>query len=192
LSLSSELPICQHSLDLFSALDSPFRSLSFTMRDDQWARHTAAMRRLQRVMSETFGDAGVSVARRCGLHVFRMAMTFTVWREWESGNTLKDVDELEADDKSFDAALSLGFVYARHAGAVLSSMPRKGLTGKPGNHRRFFKRLPDKFRTKDALELGLELNEPEDTVKKWLKSWVDEGLLRKPKHGFYAKSPPKK
>lgn len=146
--------------------------LDFRMTDDQWQKHTDffSKRMNQNEMVDSL--------MRMGVICFRIAMIFTAVRCFESKKFVEF-----CSDQDFDNALRICEVLLEHtkeAYRYLSQNPYR--RSDP-----FYKALPPKFRTSEAIEIGERMEMDERTVARRLSEYLDTNELTKVKKGTYYK-----
>ena len=162
--------------------------LRVLLRPHQWDLLNERMGAVKEKLFARFDYAGSSTAHRTGLHVFRLAMTLAVWRAFEAGVDLASAATVTVEDEEFDAALSLGLTYARHAAAIMRALPREEATlDMTEEEARLYRALPEEFGRAEALAAGEGAGISERTTDRRLRTWAKTGQLRKVRKGVYRK-----
>ncbi|MEM9821764.1 MAG: DUF3987 domain-containing protein [Bacteroidota bacterium] len=138
---------------------------------------------------ETYSFVGVealSIVKRMGLIMFRMAMIFTAMRKFEKGRKEKVITCEEIDS---EVAQLLADYYLKHAMHLYEMLPRRKVgMERPmtRNKRQLFEALPSKFKRSEAISIGKQLGWSERSVDRFLKRLSGDRLLQ-PSHGNYEK-----
>lgn len=123
---------------------------------------------------------------RAAIIALRLAMIFTVLRaNDEDPNRLVMEKSLTPSTPDMEAALLLADIFIKHAIRLYHILPEAKTNDSKGERfQNFLAKLPYKFTTAKAVEVGEQLNIPERTVKYWLSN--DENI-NKERYGHYAK-----
>ena len=97
-----------------------------------------------------------------------------------------DNQVIKCEDIDFDSAMKLTKVYLEHGLNVFEKINNRE-NKLPSNEEKWFNLLPKKFYTKDALSIAKSLGIKERTVYKKLKSYCDNGIIKKKELGVYIK-----
>ena len=180
--------LAKYVLELYNALEGRKEPLSFTLQDHHWDELNQACAVFKRQLFMHFGYDSAGTANRVGLHIFRLAMSLTMWRVKEAGTDINACTLLKADDTSFNTALTLGMLYATHAEVLMSALPHSGDNG-GGSERKilFYEALPDDFQTSEAVAIASSQGLPDRTAKRYLQHWRRDRLLRHVEKGRYQK-----
>ena len=111
---------------------------------------------------------------------------FTAIRKFTTNDYHKEV---YCSDIDFEIALTLTKTYIQHSVIMFTNLPKQGEQGpfKSGeNKKKFFDALPNKFKRKEAIEIGKKYDVGERSVGSFLKSCL--GIyLQQPDYGSYEK-----
>lgn len=173
---------------LFFTLEGRINEMAFEMSREQWELHNAVMAVVKERLERRFGYAGAGIGNRLGVQIFRLAMTFALWRAWEQGVDIASVESVKAEDIDYEAALGLGTYFVGHIEAVLRALPQNNAVQMPAQKARFLADLPPSFTTEVALELADSLMIPKRTAQRYLEQWVNQGLLVRVVKGKYRKA----
>ncbi len=123
---------------------------------------------------------------RAAILALRMASMFAVLRTFEENpGHLEYADSITPTNADMVASLYLADSFIKHAIRLYNILPNATDTdGKGERYNKYLQKLPDKFSTGQALEIGEELSIPEPTIKRWLSSSND---INRIKHGYYTK-----
>jgi hypothetical protein len=169
-------------LQMWKALDSREEPIRFRMTDDQWTEHDETFRPLLR--DAAMGKRGhfSDVLKRAGIVAFRISMTLTVLRAFESGVPLGTATDLLAEDEDVQASLALATTYADHS---MRFAEAKLTTEEPPDASSYriatmLAGVGHKFASGDAYEVadaeGLDVSER--TLRRDLKTAAKRGLIR--------------
>ena len=110
---------------------------------------------------------------RLGLIAFRVAMVLTVLREMENAENV-----LVCRDNDFNTALSLVDVLIQHAAKVFNDLPVEAEVNKRSAKRQaLLEALPPEFSRSDYITAARNLGINERTVERYIKKFVDSGLV---------------
>ena len=91
-------------------------------------------------------------------------------------------------DADLRAGILLADNYFDHAKRLFQMLPKGGqLQSKGISFKHFYYKLPGSFETSQAYLYGFEVGISKRTVRNYLQSLVNEGLIVKEKHGSYKK-----
>jgi predicted transcriptional regulator YheO len=94
----------------------------------------------------------------------------------------------ECGDEDFQTTLAIIRIMVRHASYIVSQLPAEVKIEKRGNKKeKFYENLPEKFATRDFVELAKSLGIAERTFYKYITAFCDKGLLLKPRANEYIK-----
>jgi len=128
---------------------------------------------------ELENDYEAGVIARMGLILFRICLTLTAIRKFESQCSKGLV---VCSDKDFNIAKSIVETSIAHSRAALNYIEsRKVVSGAD----LFFNKLPNNFKRKESNKIGKELGLSEKTVYNRLVKLIDNGKLISPKKGEY-------
>ena len=154
----------------------------------QWAILNATFREFLMSTNEAFGTGALSIVKRLGLILFRLAMMFTAMRKYEQQDTVK---QIFCHDDDFYTALWLVEVYMEHALYIFDRLPQQGsssfasLTEKK---QRFYLKLPQKFHRQEALKIGGGMGMKPRTVDRHLRVYLKAFLNQIGKREIYEKN----
>jgi hypothetical protein len=130
------------------------------------------------------GHAAASVVFRLGLISFRIAMILSVLRLIES--QMARTGEINCTDDDLTTALKITDTLFHHSMLMYSMLPRN--SNGDAKTRQFFNALPENsFTRNEADQIGISFNIKERTVNNYLNSYLQQGILEKPKFGIYQK-----
>lgn len=146
----------------------------------QWEKLNAfGSENLSISVSESMGaDA---IIKRHGSMVFKMAMTITMLRAYES---LDEALELTCTDSDFEIALEVIRDSYSNALDLLEHFPAQKVVRNVSEE--FYNILPESFTTQQALQVGRPLK-PERSLQRYLSRFVQQGLIEREGHGQYKK-----
>jgi hypothetical protein len=176
--------------ELYEALANRSDSLNIRLHKRHWKRLNEMGRKAKNRVHQDLGFAGDGITHRMGVHIFRIASVLAVWDAWDRSWDLGDEDRsrLTVGDENFEAALTLGQVFARHNLSLLDAMSGTDLGGEVNRlEQKWLNALPSEFQTAEAVSLAKEFQIAERTAKRRLKEWVADGTLDKLKRGYYEK-----
>lgn len=161
-----------------------------------FVRYTDAQRkRLNRIFTEMSnyvrwfkGEDQLSVVHRLGNYHFRICMLLTALRKVENQTEAETVNVSEAD---FNIALMMIKVFQKHIDALGSLLPDSPMQAEfkdTDANERYFRNLPAKFATSDALALAQSHRINERAAERLLRKWLKNKLLYQPARGFYCKT----
>lgn len=162
--------------------------IRFSLTPEQQKEFNARFEQLQHDYVRRCGVGFISVVRRMGLIVFRIAMNLTLMRCLEYGDA---GNEMICEDRDFHTALIIGSSMLDHAVKLYLTMPRTEVSAQLGYRQKeadrkkaVYQELPDTFQLKDAIRIGQTHGLSLSTVKRWLKS----PQFTSPSYGKYCKS----
>ena len=170
--------LSEQVLALYEVLESREEPLRLRLSAGQWNQLNASCGAFKQRLFLRYGFDASGTAHRAGLHVFRLATVLALWQARENGAKLKTARALEASDVDFEAALSLGMIYAHHAESLMSTLPRSaGSSGLSPRETAFYEALPAAFVTAEAVAIAESMEIPERTAKRYLGQWKARQLL---------------
>ena len=126
--------------------------------------------------------------RRLGLIAFRLAMILTGLRMMETGDFSATQVCLDVD---FQCALSLVRILIKHSSHVFSELPEEIKPTKVKDKKeQFFDRLPERFNSKEFLELARSLSILERTAYRCIALFCEKGWIYKEQVDSYIKITP--
>lgn len=152
----------------------------------QWSKFDDFFTSLLESTDSLFGDDALSVVKRLGLIVFRITMLFTAMKKFDNGDLSSTIT---CDDLDFDKALSIVDIISQHSFLMFNNLPKQSTSHaiqNKGKKERFLESLPQTFRRKEAIEIGLKMGIKERTVDSLLKKWMGK-VLEKEDTGIYTK-----
>lgn len=140
------------------------------------------------------------VVRRLGTIFYRIMMVLTIVRELgkyvphDRNDTSRT--ELPCHPEDFETAMAMAkvlayhsvFIYSRLSAANSKStaiMPQMGAA--EARRMRLYQLLPNAFAKKDYSYTGKALGEPSSTTDKWLKWYIEKGMLERVEQSSYRK-----
>jgi len=157
------------------------------LTQSQWNILNTRFRNHLSSTNEAFGTGALSIVKRLGLMLFRIAMIFTAMRKYERKDT---TEALFCHNDDFHTALCLIEVYLKHALYIFDRLPQQGsssfeaLTEKM---RRFYLKLPQQFSRQEALKVGERLRMKPRTVDRHLRVYFKDFLKQTGKRELYEK-----
>ena len=131
-----------------------------------------------------FDENASSIVKRMGLIWFRISMIFTCIRAYEE-NTWSD--KLMCSLLDFNAAKELFVTFLCHSKLMYSNLPKVASQLDPIKQK-FYDLIPGaSFTAGQAIQLGKQIPIEERTVRKYIKIFVEKGLLTQVKYGTYCK-----
>jgi len=158
----------------------------FRLTDGQWEFLNRNFSQWLQEVSVFVNEDATSTVKRLGLIVFRIAMTLTAIRKFESRLT----DEvITCSDVDFQSAVALSEVYKEHAILMFSTLKASKGSKLDHNLKSFFDALPDnkEFTRQQAIAIGQKLGIKERTVAKYLRNLLGSFLQQPIKYGHYRK-----
>ena len=201
----------QHLLRLYKALEARTidmetgrkEPLYFDVSAGLWDRVDDAFRGLFAYLFEGTHSPPEALSAsvfRGALITFRIAMVLALLRHFEQGAGLSRAASVAASEADIEAAVMLGLLYAEHSITLAYALsngddqaPAPDLAPVAGTHRmsaeqrQFFEALPAAFETAEAHALAEEVGVARRRLFRWLERWLETGLLKKQRHGHYAK-----
>ncbi len=159
---------------------------NFTLKKEQWQKMNDHFSDCLNKTKTLVGSEALSIVKRLGLILFRIAMILSTCRKYEEQNTAK---EISCSDQDFQIAVWMVEVYLEHALYLYHRLPQKSKSTfpkMPSNKRAFFNALPPQFKRKEALVIGKELNLSSATIDRFLKQ-LSGTILQQPEYGLYQK-----
>lgn len=160
--------------------------LNFQLTDEQWNRFNPVFNTYLQQINTFVSEDALSVVKRLGLILYRIAMIFTAIRKYKTNDYQS---EIFCSDTDFETALSLIQVYIQHSIIMFENLPKQeeGSVFKSGSNKQlFFNALPDKFQRKEAIEIAKNFNMSERSVGSFLKNCLGK-YLEQPEYGIYKK-----
>jgi hypothetical protein len=159
--------------------------MTFTLSDDQQERFNVFFQRIQNLYIAIQEDDIVSCVRRLGLMAYRVMMIFSALRLMESGEHTARVVCEEVD---FDNALEMISVLVKHSSHVFTQVSEDVQKEKP-KHRKeiFLEQLPAEFNRQTFLEIGMKLRIPNSTAARYIKKFIEAGIIVNSLHDHYIK-----
>lgn len=159
--------------------------IKFDLTRSQWLMVNQVFSKWLIEVSTLVSEDADSSIKRLGLILFRIAMTLSILKYAEANET---GTEITCSDADFETALALAQVYKEHSLQMFRQLPRTALKIDK-NKQKFFDALPcDKmFKRQEALDAGKQMEISERSVGTYLTLFSHNGLLDKPKYGFYQK-----
>jgi hypothetical protein len=159
---------------------------SFQLQKAQWKALNERFSVLLNQITALHPEGAASMVKRCGNALYRIAMILTVCRYYEQRRHPKELICNEAD---FQTALALVEVYLAHGMMVLERLP-KAISPQVGNlsnnKRLFLEALPNEFKRKDAIALGVQFGFSPSTVDRMLRE-LKGTLLKMVAYGVFGK-----
>ncbi|MEM9824388.1 MAG: DUF3987 domain-containing protein, partial [Bacteroidota bacterium] len=152
---------------------------------EQWQKLNATFSMRLEETNTLVGSEALSIVKRMGLILFRMAMIFTAIRKYEKQGKAK---QCICNDVDFDMALVLAEYYLKHSIMLYEQLPKtkKPFDRSTKNKKEFWTALPKRFVRKEAIEIGRGMSLSSATVDRWLNRWLDR-TLEQPEYGVYQK-----
>jgi hypothetical protein len=151
--------------------------MKFSLKKEQWKVLNELFRRVMKETSLLVGKDAVSLVKRSGLMLFRIAMIFSAIRKYEEQNTSKSII---CEDDDFNAALLLVETYLENAFFLFDRLPKWGKSSfqfKNVRQQLLYDKLPMKFLKREAIKIGADLKIPKRTVGRYLHLLVKSGYL---------------
>jgi hypothetical protein len=171
-------------LDLITFLEQ--NPSEFKLTEKQWnLLNNTGNRWIKDILIFNAEDQG-SVVKRLGLILFRIAMIFTALRKFENGDCSKTI---VCSDDDFYSAISISQTLLQHSKLMYANLPKKvdeTVFSKGDNKRRFYEKLPNKFKRGEAIRLGINFGLETRSVDAFLKKLLKTHLIQ-PSFGVYQK-----
>jgi hypothetical protein len=149
-----------------------FTSEAFSILE-QWQHKNAD------ICNSTENEIMASIYSKLDIHVIRIALIIYLL---ECADNAVEPDQIPED--TVKAAIRLIEYFRLSAHRVQELITAKPIDGLPEDKRRVYSELPKEFTTEEAVTIGISLNMPERTIKRFLK---DSRFFRHMKHGQYEK-----
>ncbi len=145
--------------------------------------------KVEEFKEEGYPEELIGNLRRSGIILVKITMIFTLLRAYqELGDKLFSHDSITAEDTDFKNALKIVDTLIDHSYYLYGSLKGGGGTVfKNKRMKQFFDELPSAFSTKEAIEIGANLNLSTASVNRYIKKFVLDGCLVHLKHGEYTK-----
>ena len=161
----------------------------FHLQKHQWDELNNVFRTALEKTNHLMGTGALSIVKRLGGILFRIAMILSALRKFEEQATATKVF-CHQDD--FNAALWMVENYLEHSLFLYDRLPqhiKSSFQFKNTRKQRFYESLPDHFSTQEALTIGTQQKIPKRTVGRYLAGLKETGYLMKPddQHGRYQK-----
>lgn len=164
-----------------------WKEVQFSWRPEQADQLQKIFEKWTSYYVKTYGVEVKSIVFRFPVILTRIAAILTVLRNWEY-HKYSNKDQV-CSGKDFDVALAIAKTFIEHSMHIYSQLLRKDHTQYfSQNKKEFYQSLPEKFETKDAESIGLDLDIAARTVRKYLHEWVVNGLVVKLDQGKYEKT----
>ena len=128
----------------------------------------------------------LSIVKRMALILFRIAMLLTAIRRFENDDW---ESELICQEEDYQIAKSLVEVYRVHGFFLFGMLGKaKGINYQqlPNRKKQFYENLPERFKRKEAIEIGKALGSSRATIDRWLKQMTKD-YLEQSEYGLYQK-----
>ena len=169
----------------FDELGSQFHSLyqtlqalpemNFSLTSGQQLRFNQFFEKIQTLYIAIQEEDIMSSVRRLGLTAYRIMMIFSGLRIMETGEM---ADNIICDDVDFENTLQMVTVLIKHSSYVFTQIAQEVYKPKPKNRKeKFLERLPAIFNRQAYVSIALELNIPDKTAQRYIKEFVDAGLI---------------
>jgi len=162
-----------------------YPKIEFQWSKDHWDFFKTTQEEFQLEAIDRLGDGVVSVVRRSGLMWFRIAMIFSILRQYDSISDSYSI--LTCNDTDFLSAYELMNTYKEHNLFMYSSLPKQSKAVSTDKESFFLNSLPASFARQKAVEIGKKLGMSERTVGNRLKHLTTKGSLYSSKAGFYLR-----
>lgn len=130
------------------------------------------------------GEEMAAVVKRHALMVFKLCMTLSGVRKFES----RCQDEIVyCADHDFHIAMAIVRISLESSVRVIRSLPRSTPQVQLDQKGSFWSQLPESFERKMAIEVASQLKVSERTADRWIKSFIETGLLEKTGFSSYCK-----
>lgn len=168
----------------------------FDFTDEQWEIFNLRFNNLQNQAKSFYGNNSISIIRRHGLMLYRIAMILTVLRyaeEHANKNYITDespIIQLECNDIDFNTAFLLTYTYIQHAFYLYGCMNKTTATNINNKFMlSFYEALPNNtdFQRSKAIEIGKEMGFENRTIDKYISILHKKGMLLSPRYGIYKK-----
>lgn len=161
-----------------------FKNLTVEVKftDSQWKKINDFGIEKLAICNFTSEDAA-SLAKRHGNMITRIASILTMLNYYQ--NQLK-ADEILCNDSDFLTALWLGNRSFEASLKLFQELPGRRDSRSSSIRIKFFESLPDKFELKLIYALFPKM--AQRTIQRWLKEFVDMGLIIRTKNGQYEKT----
>lgn len=169
-------------LQLYKTLHGRGTPLIIELTEDQWDTiDDTFSRQMKYIENSGLNKYLHSNNNRMAVIALRIAIIFTVLRTFKvNPERLYDAESLTPNDGDLDIALSLCDTFNKHARILFQYAFKTKLDDKGLRFREFVAALPEKFTTKQAVEIGESIGIPKGTSTKWVPE-----CFKKIAHGHY-------
>ena len=162
---------------------------TFQLKKEQWQQLNQEFRAALAKTNDKLGSGALSIVKRMGGILFRIAMILSAIRKFEDKN-METVIYCHKND--FDSALLMINNYLAHSLFLYDRLPqhiKSSFQFKNVRKQLFYEALLDRFSKQEALSIGTQLKIPKRTVGRYLAELREAGYLIKPdeQHGRYEK-----
>lgn len=164
-----------------ASIEVVFKESQYLLKDDHEIRW-------EQEFSAKGHENFVSMIRRMGARVMKIAAIFTLARFVESAPDFRHEVKLECSDDDLNFSFEIADEYLMESYNVF--VESDGITSKNARNTRsedFFENLSTEFVTNEAVALGNENKICKRSVMDYLSGFVDSGRLVKVEHGRYKK-----
>jgi len=161
------------------------RQVSIDLTGEQWVRLNNKYKDiLMNVVAADSAEGAVSVIKRNGVILYKIAMVLTAFRMFELGI---DDNFLQCEDKDFDTAITLAMISLESSLRVLATLPKSKVTSSNSNKAHLLNGLQKEFARAEWLTVAGENLISVRTADRMLNNWVKEGRLLQIEKGRYRK-----
>jgi len=161
-------------------------SIQFRLTAKQQMELNKRFELLQRQNATLLGNHFISVIRRMGLIVFRIAMIFTAIRNMGS---IKESELVLCNDNDFNNAMSVGEVlleHSKYAFRGLKELP--GIKRRDNNKEKFLNALPEEFDRQTYLEIAESTGINPKTAERYITKFCKSHLIHRTMYNNYNKA----
>jgi len=165
--------------------------ITFQLTKAQWKQVNQEFSVTLAKNNQLLGPGVLSIVKRLGGILFRIAMILSVLRKYEMRNR---ETVIFCEDIDFDSALLMTQQYLEYSLFLYDRLPRRTSSSfqfKNVRKQAFYDALPAYFQKKEALVIGGKIKISKRTIGNYLSDLVEKGhLVQRPedKYGSYAKA----
>lgn len=157
--------------------------ISFSLTPDQQLRFNQFFEKIQTMYIAIQEEDIISSVRRLGLTAYRIMMIFSALRIMETGEI---ANSITCDDIDFENTLQMITVLIKHSSYVFTQIAQEIYKPKPKHRKeKFLESLPASFNRQTYVSVAIELKIPDSTAQRYIKEFVDAGLIIDGGHDKY-------
>ncbi len=183
------------------------QEIEFRLTTEQASLLGQVMEKEYKEYVRVLGDGFHATVVRNGINVMRIAAILTALRHCSSlsSTVVSDISEqkvsplrgdlegsLTCSKADFQTAMVIGTKLLLHAADAynqIATADREAVPSIKGSYQKdtFFVSLPNSFSTGECTQHCARLGVNERTIRRWMDSWIESGLLTKLNHGNFQK-----